>query len=195
MSLLTETLKAAFLAGIPVALVTFGMILLALRKGYFGEHDGSHGSVEKALKGMKRKDRKDRSKAGSGDLLHKNWLKFGGGFYGIVALLTYALVELDEIIQFINRFEGFSHFLEIIGLGLIIDFFINSLMNFITAITWPVHWMAAIDSSHMFVWFIMAYLAYLAGIRLAVWYHCRVPEDLSGLELLEELDDPDEPAV
>ncbi len=193
MSMLIEFLKAAALAGIPVAMVTFGMILIALRKDLLGEQDGSHGSVEHALKSMKRKDRKDHSKVGQGDLLHKNWLKFGGGFYGIVALLTYALVELNEIIQFFNRFDGFSHFIEIIGIGLIVDFFINSLMNFITAITWPVHWMDEIDSNHIAVWFVAAYLGYRAGIRIAAWYHTRVAEDIADLDLLEEIDDPDDP--
>ena len=34
------------------------------------------------------------------DPVHNKWLAFGGGFYGIVGLLTYAVVEFGELRDF-----------------------------------------------------------------------------------------------
>ncbi len=163
--MIVEALQALLMAAAPVGLATFGMVYLALNRGYLQPGTDGAAGIGAELKKMSRKDRKKHDK--KKDFLHHNWLKFGGGFYGIVALVTYALVELEEIIDFFRNFESFSHFIDTIGISLIINFFINSLLNFITAITWPVHWMSEIDTDQKLMWLLAAYLGYLAGARLA----------------------------
>ncbi|MCH7507494.1 MAG: hypothetical protein IID60_09350 [Proteobacteria bacterium] len=100
--------------------------------------------------------------------VHNKWLSFGGGFYGVVALLTYAVVELGEIRDFITQFDGFLSFISDITVGLFIGLFIDSIMNFIVAIAWPVYWLSDIRSDHIWIWFVAAYAGYWAGTRFAL---------------------------
>lgn len=40
--------------------------------------------------------------------LHSKWVTFGGGFYGLIALLTFVVIELTQITQFWLSVEGWS---------------------------------------------------------------------------------------
>ena len=100
--------------------------------------------------------------------IHNKWLSFGGGFYGVVGLPTYVVVELGGIREFIPQFDGFLSLISDITLELFIGFFINSLMNFVVAIAWPVYWMRDIRSDYIWVWFVAAYAGYWAGTRFAL---------------------------
>lgn len=157
-----EFLEALLKAGLPTAVVTFAMVYWALLNGYLTESE-NHDALKKELDSM----RKNKSKESSGGFLHQKWLKFGGGFYGVVALMTYAVVESIEIGDFWANFEGIRHFINTVSINLVIDFFINSLMNFVTAISWPAYWLREIESQHVWVWFVAAYLGYLTGSRIA----------------------------
>ena len=57
--------------------------------------------------------------------------------------------------------------LEAMGVGDVVNFFINSLMNFITAITWPVYWLNKTEGHSVWVWFVVVYLGYYCGQMLA----------------------------
>lgn len=192
MEIILELLRALAFAAVPVGLATFGMVYLALNKGYILPGDEGAKGIGAELKKMSRKDRKKLDK--KKDFLHHNWLKFGGGFYGIVALVTYALVELEEIIDFFRNFESFSHFIDTIGIGLVINFFINSILNFVTAITWPIHWVSEIDTDQKILWLIIAYLGYLAGARLAHLFVAR-SSVLVATDSIEEDQESAESAV
>ncbi len=161
--MILEFLEALLKTALPVAVVTFAMVYWALLNGYLTESDG-HDELKKQLDNMRKNKDPDRQQGG---FLHRKWVKFGGGFYGVIALITYAVVELDEIGDFFNNFESFRHFLDTISFNMLIGFFINSIMNFVTAISWPAYWLDAIDSRHIWVWFVAAYLGYLAGSRVA----------------------------
>ena len=100
--------------------------------------------------------------------VHNKWLAFGGGFYGVVGLLTYAVVELGEIRDFITQFDGFLSLFSDITLELFIGFFINSIVNFVVAIAWPAYWLNNISSNYIWIWFVAAYAGYSAGIRFAL---------------------------
>lgn len=161
--MLIEFLEALLKAALPVGLVTFGMVFWALLNGYLTEN-ADQDALEKELNQMSKGGDSDQL---PGDFLHRKWVKFGGGFYGVVALITYAVVETGEVGEFLANFEGIRHFLNTISINMVIDFFIDSLMNFITAIAWPAYWLSDIDRQHAWVWFIAAYLGYLAGARAA----------------------------
>lgn len=160
--MILEFLEALLKAALPTAVATFAMVYWALLNGYLSE-TSDHDALKKELGSM----RKNKSEESSGGFLHQKWLKFGGGFYGVVALMTYAVVETREISDFIANFEGIRHFFNTVSINLFVDLFINSLMNFVTAISWPAYWLQEIDRQHAWVWFVAAYLGYLAGTRAA----------------------------
>ena len=100
--------------------------------------------------------------------VHNKWLSFGGGFYGVVALLTYVVVELGEVRDFVSNLGGIFNMIANISLNLIIDFIIDSFMNFFMALAWPYFWMQEIESRAIWVWFLAAYAGYWAGTRFAL---------------------------
>ena len=160
---LTHSLKLA----LPVAAISFAMVWWALHKGLLQEKEKFHAlkkeikAISKSFKKSKTKDRPDLHP------VQRKWLKFGGGFYGIVAMYTYMLVEWNEIVSFISGFGGFGAFIRNLGVGVIIRMFIEGLKNFITAISWPIYWMYEFDSGHIWLWLGITYAGYWLGMRLA----------------------------
>jgi hypothetical protein len=157
---------AAFKAGLPVALASYALTWWALRNDYL-DSVVDIDELEKQIK-QQSKDKKNRKQA---DPVHNKWLKFGGGFYGVVAMLTYIVVELGEIRDFFLQFEGIGAFFSGISISLLIDLIIDSFMNFVVAIAWPWYWMGDIAGPHIWVWFLVAYGGYWAGTRLALHHH------------------------
>jgi len=185
--MLREIFRALLLAGIPVAVTSYLLIWWALKNQYL-QGASNLKDVQVHFKGVskarsrQKKDEKKRRKEGGNAIemesgqqeshkmnpVHNKWLSFGGGFYGVVGLLTYAVVELGEIRDFITQFDGLSSLISGITLQLFIGFFINSIMNFIVAIAWPVYWLSDISSDYIWMWFIAAYAGYWAGTRFAL---------------------------
>ncbi len=161
--MISEFFLALFKAGLPVGLCSYGLAWWALKKNYVTPVSSIKG-FEQAVKTR----RKDKKLKGEGDAVHRKWLKFGGGFYGVVALLTYAVVELGEIRDFVMRLGGFFELIKNISLNLLINLLIGAFKNFIVAIAWPVFWMSEVHSGRIWLWFIAAYLGYWVGVRIAV---------------------------
>lgn len=159
--MIIDFLEALLKAGVIVTLITFAMVHWSLRKGYIDPALIN----DKSKPGKKRKASKQEKKQAkeNGNFLYKKWLKFGGGYYGIVALMTYALVEMKEVQTFFANFESISHFISTISFQMLVNLFIESIMNFVTAISWPAYWIGAIDSRHIWVWFIASYFGYYLG--------------------------------
>jgi hypothetical protein len=157
---------AAFKAGLPVALASYGLTWWALRNDYL-DSVVDITELEKQIK-QQSKDKKNRDQA---DPVHNKWLAFGGGFYGVVALLTYVVIELGEIRDFFLQFEGIRAFFSGLSFGMLIDLVIDAFMNFILAIAWPWYWLGDIAGEYIWVWFAVAYGGYWAGTRLALRQH------------------------
>jgi len=185
--MLREIFRALFQAGIPVAVTSYLLIWWALKNQYL-QGASNLKDVEIHFKGVskarsrQKKEEKERRKKGGGAVemepgqqeshkmnpVHNKWSSFGGGFYGVVGLLTYAVVELGEIRDFITQFDGLSSLISDITLELFIGFFINSIMNFVVAIAWPVFWLSDIRSDYIWMWFVAAYAGYWSGTRFAL---------------------------
>ena len=101
------------------------------------------------------------------NILMSKWVAFGGGFYGLMAVLTYVVVEFNEIVDFLTSESGVIATIAAMGVSDLVGFFINSIMNFVTAITWPVYWMRIVDGFAPWVWFLVVYLAYVFGQFIA----------------------------
>ena len=104
------------------------------------------------------------------DFLANKWLSFGGGFYGLVAVLTYIIVEAQEVFDLLSMPESSSDIFNGISIGMLVNFFIDSLMNFVTAISWPAYWMNTGDAP-FWKWFLAAYGGYIAGKTLVKTYY------------------------
>jgi len=128
------------------------------------ESEASLKSITKSVKKAKKSKEKDRPDIHP---VHRKWMKFGGGFYGIVAMYTYVLVEWQELVSFISSFGGLGAFIRNLGIDVIIRILIEGLMNFVTAIAWPFYWIGELGSSHMWVWLGTTYAAYWLGMKSA----------------------------
>ena len=167
MGFLIEVFWALLMVGIPIGVFTLGIVWWALQRGHFQETLDIK-ALEREIKAMSKSSKKNK-KEDSPDLhpVQKQWAKFGGGFYGIVALFTYVVVEVTEIITMIINFGGFIAFLRQLGVDVIINMLVEALTNFITAMVWPLYWMRRIDTDQTWVWFVMAYVGYWLGLKLA----------------------------
>jgi hypothetical protein len=185
-----EFFRALFSAGIPVAVTSYLLAWWALKNGYFERADSVKGLEKevKRLTGKKSKKDKKRSKNTAAsdpernstefekaepirhkmNPVHNKWLSFGGGFYGVVALMTYGVIELGEVRDFIANLGGFFQMLSNLSLNLIIGFLVNSFMNFFWAMAWPAYWLSEISSNDIWLWFLLAYGGYWAGTRYAL---------------------------
>ncbi|MBT8049463.1 MAG: hypothetical protein HKN57_14870 [Xanthomonadales bacterium] len=161
--MISEFFIALVKAGLPVGLASYGLVWWALRNDYL-----SPAGTIKSFEQEAKKRRKDKNRKKEGDTLHRKWLAFGGGFYGVVGLLTYALVELREIRDFVAQLGGFMELIRNISFDLFVELFIDALQNFIVAIAWPAFWLGEIRSNHIWIWFLVAYGAYWAGTQLAL---------------------------
>lgn len=182
--MILELLRALVLAGLPVGLVSFFLFSWYLRR----RQGGALASLREVTRELKR-EQKERSRREKGqkrgvaatlaegahfsregqlDLVHNKWLKFGGGFYGVVALLTYAVVELGELWQFLIGFESVWALVSQFGLNMLINLLVEALRNFIVAIAWPAYWLSTIHTDQAWLWFAAAYAGYWGGARLAL---------------------------
>lgn len=176
-----ELFAAIFKLALPVGALSFVMVWWALRSGVLSKTDGVRalskeidalGKRDKQL----RKERKESRKAGKEipvqqapriNPVHGKWLKFGGGFYGIVALYTYGLIEWGDVADRISSFGGLPRFLGSISIDLVINIFIEGLLNFVAAISWPVYWMSEFGAEQIWIWIGIAYGGYWLGMRFA----------------------------
>lgn len=164
--MLQELFTALFKAGLPIAALSYGLVWWALRNEYLGGA-ASVGAMEKEAK-RQSKENKEKKEKNSGDLVHNKWMAFGGGFYGVVGVLTYLVVELGEIREFVTQFSGFGDLVSRISINLLVGLFIDSIMNFVVAIAWPVYWLGDFAGEYIWLWFVVAYGAYWTGARLAL---------------------------
>ena len=177
MGFLIELFWAVFMVGLPIAAFTFAIVWWSLEQGHFSESLDTKALEReiKAMSGKSRKDKKDRkngieNKGEEDSKLHpvqQKWAKFGGGFYGIVGFFTYIVIEFFEIISMIRNFGGIIEFLKQFGIDVIVEILVSALTNFISAIVWPLYWLRRIDTDQTWVWFVIAYAGYWAGLKLA----------------------------
>lgn len=148
---------------IPVGITAYFLIGWMLYSGKI-EPFGNKKELEEKLKALK-KGRKE-SKEKETNFALKKWMTFGGGFYGTAAFYTYFVIELMEVISFVGKMLRPENWTINIGIDLIINFIINSIMNFVSAILWFQYWEVG-DTVHIWVNFIAAYVGYFLGSKLA----------------------------
>ena len=160
MTLLLDLFTAALLLGLPMAVLSWFVFLWLFASGEISA-DGDRKTISSELKKARKKiARKERSNA---RYVYDKWMWFGGGFYGLAGLWTFALIEIGQLFGFILDFPGWSRLAEEGLAGFIIDFLINQLGNLLQGLVWFTWWPA--DS--ILLWLLVAYLGYWSGVELA----------------------------
>jgi len=81
------------------------------------------------------------------------------------------VIEALEIYDFANGYEGMDGLVNTLSTssfpGLAIDFFINSIKNFVQAIAWPGYWPDVLRAGNILIWLIAAYSGYWVGMKIA----------------------------
>lgn len=152
-----DILAAFFTLGVPVFLITWYLFRRLYRTGKL-EQGVDFETLKSSLKGMKKEEKSD-------DFLHRNWMKFGGGFYGITAVATLILIEIADLFALIRDFPGIAALLENGLVSLLVDFIINQIENFFTAILWFAHW--GDGGGGVIIWALVAYGCYYLGVRVS----------------------------
>lgn len=160
--MIQEFFSALFKAGLPVGVTAYLLVWWALRNGYLSDVETVK-DVELQVKRL----RKDKEGKKSGDPVHRKWLALGGGFYGVVALLTLIYIELTDILGFIRNFDGFASLAELLSISTLVGIFIETLTNTFMALAWPAYWLSDLRVDHAWMWFAIAYGGYWIGSHLA----------------------------
>lgn len=153
------------LAFVGTGAVSFLLFFLMLKQGKDDSVSIIEGKDKAGLKRLKQDLKQEQWTPQN--LLMSKWVAFGGGFYGVMAVLTYIIVEFFEVVDFLTSESSIIETISSLSVRDFVDLFINSIMNFVTAITWPVYWMKNTEGYATWVWFLVVYLAYTCGQFLA----------------------------
>ncbi|KAA9130854.1 hypothetical protein F3N42_10850 [Marinihelvus fidelis] len=154
--------------GLPVAALTVFVVGWGVRGGRFDglEEVGGLAKQIEAFDKQRKQAKKDGEKLPQEKGLHGQWAKMGGGFYGMVALYTWLRIEWSDALDFLVALKAVFTF-DIGGIiQAIISFFIESIMNFVAAVTWPVYWISNSNTAHLWVWFLVGWAGYWLGLKV-----------------------------
>lgn len=197
--MIVDGIRALLFGSLPVAAFTFLVLQWSIASGRLSPFEDSK-SLHKQFKDQKKAvteakaEAKRRKKAGESieekapkqplihkdvgrDFIHNKVMFFGGGFYGTMALFTYGVVEIGEIFGFLGVVFTPGEWFKNLGFDLIIQFFINSIMNIVAAFIWFKTLTDYVTVGNGFVWLAAAYLGYLAGLKIVshrgdiIWAH------------------------
>jgi hypothetical protein len=177
--MLAELLRATLELGLPVAAMTWLLFYRLYSRGDLAR-DADRKTIDASLKAIRKAGKK--SEEPSDSILHTKWMKFGGGFYGVAAAWTLIVNEASGVIGVIVNPSSIEAMFRG-GLGDFINHWItNQVGAFVQAAIWFTWWP---DKGHgPLVWFVVAYLAYMAGLNLAR-YETRFGSQVAGLDSRE----------
>ncbi|TFH72240.1 hypothetical protein E3V39_11620 [Gammaproteobacteria bacterium LSUCC0112] len=152
---------AAFKLGIPVAGMSWLMFNWLYGAGQLSRSAG-HKAIREQLEQIKKSHKTNKAK--SGNYLYRQWMMFGGGFYGLAVLWTLLSIEVLELIGFLFNFN-LQELLADGVIAMIVNFIVAQFGNIVTAVVWFAYWPDG--DQPMLPWILVAYAGYLIGIHLA----------------------------
>ncbi len=150
------TYMSAFVFGIG-----YGLHYVAYLKGLGNKHD-----VVKP-ENLKKRVKQKNGKLKTGNSFLDKWLEFGGGYYGSIALIHLIFIELAQIKEFIADWPGGTEFINGLGINTLVTFFIEQIMNFVAAISWPVDYLGRYSIAQIAIFIGITYLAYQVSRKIA----------------------------
>jgi hypothetical protein len=95
---------------------------------------------------------------------------FGGGFYGLIALLTFIIIELTQVVKFFFSITGWQDIISFLSLDTLIAMIIDSITNMIQAAIWFRYWSDKFNTENFIVWILIAYIGYRFAAKYAMRY-------------------------
>lgn len=155
-----DFIEAALKLGIPMLALSWFVFRWLYSNGDI-EREADQKSTKAQLKKLGKSIKgKDKSHAG---YIYSHWVTFGGGFYGLAALWTFVVIEVQQFIGFIFNFPSIRELLEDGIISFVFEVAINQLANIVTAFVWFSYW----QSDSMILWVLVAYLGYRLGMDFA----------------------------
>ncbi len=155
-----QALIATFKLGIPVAILAAILLRQMYRKGTLDPQENTK-AIDERIKTL----RKEKDPSLKSNLIQSKWMQFGGGFYGLAALWTFVIIELEQLIQFIGNFPGFAELTKNGFVNMIVQLGVEQIKNFVAAMVWFLYW--APQGTAIVVWILVAYVSYLIGDHVA----------------------------
>jgi len=164
----SEIFNALMLVALPVFIFSTLVLIWLNHRG--------HSTFEASFQGAnsQTQDKDSENDKNNRTFLHRKWVQFGGGFYGMLALLTYLVVEWNEITSLVIEFKGFEGDLLNLLINFAIQFIIESISNLVTAFTWPVYWAGKIDGVGIGYLFMAAYLGYYLSMKSTPFIYAQI---------------------
>ncbi|NQZ20427.1 MAG: hypothetical protein HRT53_00050 [Colwellia sp.] len=168
MHTLLDILRAILFVGIPVGVFSFLMIYFSYQKGYLS----TDVELKDAFKKKNNNTQSSLSRKHKKDLLflHSKWVTFGGGFYGLIALLTFIIIELTQVVNFLFSITGWQDIIALFSLDTLIAMIIDSITNMIKAAIWFSYWPDKFNTENFVVWILIAYISYRFAAKYAMRY-------------------------
>jgi hypothetical protein len=160
-----EIIRALLMGAIPVAIITFVLVFWAGHKGYIikKDSDSLDDEIENTLDDILQDNPANKKK----HIVLDKWMTFGGGYYGVMAFITYIHVELLDLWQAFANFESFQQLLDALSFGFLLGLFMEAIKNLITAFTWFLYWDEIITINNGWFWLVLTYIGYSIGEKLA----------------------------
>ncbi len=158
---LIDIIKAILFVGIPVGAFSFLMTYFSYQKGYLS----TDFEIQEVFK-KKNNIETTLSKKNKKELVffHSKWITFGGGFYGLIALLTFIIIELLQLLNFWLNITGWQDIVALFTVDTVIAMIIDSILNMIKAAIWFTYWPDKLNTDNYLAWILIAYIGYrLAG--------------------------------
>ncbi|MDO8908429.1 MAG: hypothetical protein Q7W55_08010 [Pseudohongiella sp.] len=153
---------AAIQLGLPMAAMSWLMFNWLYGAGQLPREAG-HKAIREHLTTLRKHHKTNKAK--SGNYLYKQWLFFGGGFYGLAVLWTLLVIEVGEFIGFIFNFD-LAILLADGVIALLVKIIVAQFGNIISALIWFAYWPTG-GGSDIVPWVGAAYAGYLLGIHYA----------------------------
>ncbi|TPH12096.1 hypothetical protein [Litorilituus lipolyticus] len=162
--MLIDMIKAVLFVGLPVGVFSYVMMYYAYKNGYLTTDIAIEDAFKKHNQeyvSLSRKNKKELR------YFHSKWISFGGGFYGLVALLTFIIIELLQFTNFWLGVTGWHDVAALFTLDSLINMFIDAIKNMVAAAVWFTYWPDVFDTPNFIAWILVAYAGYRLGANFA----------------------------
>lgn len=153
---------ACLLLGLPLAAFSW-LVFAWLFANSEVDRKADDKTLKASLKKLRKKMAKRKGARSKAELVYDKWTWFGGGFYGLAGVWTFAVIEIRQFFSFVADFGSWGQLLDNGFVGFVISFLINQLANVLQGLLWFTYWPA----ESTLLWVLVAWLGYWVGIELA----------------------------
>ncbi len=154
-------LEALIKLGIPMVLLSWFIF-----NWLYGDGDLDRKADRKTINAQAKSMKKTFKKKKGGGREHYvlgKWMWFGSGFYGLAALWTFLVIELQDIFRLMLNPSRIGDAFESGLIAGAIEILMNQIGNLVSAFVWFGYW----ADGGVVIWLLVAYFGYWVGIELA----------------------------